>query len=130
MVKPFDAFHKSKAKKDGHTNCCKECRKVVHKEHYEANKQAYKNSARDRQKQLKLEIDEIKAKTACADCGKNYHPIQMDFDHVSSNKDENVSLLVRSGSRNKVLAEIEKCEIVCANCHRMRTFLRGYSSIG
>jgi hypothetical protein len=46
----------------------------------------------------------------------------MDFDHVRGEKVANVSVLVAGGaSRRRVLAEIAKCEVVCANCHRERT---------
>ena len=49
----------------------------------------------------------------------------MDFDHVRGTK---VTILakLRSGraSLSKIEAEIAKCEVVCANCHRIRTYLR------
>lgn len=48
----------------------------------------------------------------------------MQFDHVDDNKIENVSNLARRGSREEVLAEIAKCELVCANCHADRTHYR------
>jgi hypothetical protein len=58
----------------------------------------------------------------CADCGRSYPPYVMDFDHVRGEKVANVSVLVAGGaSRRRVLAEIAKCEVVCANCHRERT---------
>lgn len=46
-------------------------------------------------------------------------------DHVRGDKVGNVSWLMnRSQGRDKVLAEIAKCDLVCANCHRIRTFER------
>ncbi len=67
-------------------------------------------------------IDELKSKP-CADCQETYPPYCMDFDHLGD-KEFNI------GSGNKIsitalMAEIEKCEVVCANCHRMRTHERG-----
>jgi len=52
-------------------------------------------------------------------------PAAMEFDHLpSSEKHFN---LAQAGHRSlrEVLAELEKCELVCANCHRARTIARG-----
>jgi hypothetical protein len=69
-------------------------------------------------------IREAKARP-CADCGIQYAPWQMDFDHVRGIK---VMGLARRGTTaftiRKVLEEIAKCEVVCANCHRDRTHRR------
>lgn len=56
----------------------------------------------------------------CMDCGNSYPPECMDFDHTSDNKEFNVSKR-RRASKRKILEEIAKCELVCANCHRIRT---------
>ena len=57
----------------------------------------------------------------CVDCGEK-DPVVLEFDHVRGVKEWNVSLLVRSNSSwKRVLEEIEKCEVVCANCHKRRT---------
>lgn len=59
----------------------------------------------------------------CTDCGENYPSYIMDFDHLDGNtKYQNVSALINS--KGKLLEEIKKCEIVCSNCHRERTFNR------
>lgn len=59
----------------------------------------------------------------CAGCGEVLEPHQMDFDHREpANKlfrvTEGRAMLM---SRNRLLAEISKCDVVCANCHRLRT---------
>lgn len=47
----------------------------------------------------------------------------MEFDHVKGVKRMNVGNLVTGGySEKSIIEEIEKCDLVCANCHRMRTF--------
>lgn len=49
----------------------------------------------------------------------------MDFDHVSEKGEKlRVSLLVGNNQRQRALKEIAKCEVVCANCHRIRTWKR------
>lgn len=57
----------------------------------------------------------------CADCGKRYPHYVMDFDHVREGKLANVSNLAK-GNVDTLLAEIAKCDVVCANCHRERTY--------
>jgi len=65
---------------------------------------------------------ELKA-APCLDCQRTLPSVAMDFDHVHGEKLEGISQMW-SWSREKVLVEIEKCELVCANCHRERTVQR------
>lgn len=61
---------------------------------------------------------------ACADCGKSYPPYVMDFDHRDP-ATKSFSLLadkVLLKSRGVLLAEVAKCDVVCANCHAERTW--------
>lgn len=57
----------------------------------------------------------------CSDCGKEYPWYVMDFDHVRGEKLRNVGSSRHMGY-NKLKAEIEKCDVVCSNCHRLRTY--------
>ena len=59
----------------------------------------------------------------CKDCGIRYHFCQMSFDHVVGVKKFNMS---SANKRNleEIMLEAAKCEIVCANCHAMRTYQR------
>ena len=64
----------------------------------------------------------IKEITPCADCGLTFPAVCMDFDHVRGDKVDNVSYLVSGHRRWEIIeTEIAKCEIVCSNCHRVRT---------
>lgn len=56
----------------------------------------------------------------CTDCGKHYPPVCMEFDHVRGVKAYDVSDM-RGFPKQAILAEIAKCEIVCSNCHAIRT---------
>lgn len=74
--------------------------------------------------QAKLAVYRLAKDNPCADCGNRYHQECMDFDHLHD-KIDNVSVLVyRDVPMEMMLAEIAKCELVCANCHRTRTRLR------
>ena len=58
----------------------------------------------------------------CLDCGERYPPYVMDLDHRGDKK-FNVSQGLRR-PLEEILAEIAKCDPVCANCHRERTWRR------
>lgn len=61
----------------------------------------------------------------CKDCGVSYPYYVMDFDHRnSSEKKFSLSKYNQIGNLEKIKAEIAKCDVVCANCHRERTFGR------
>lgn len=61
----------------------------------------------------------------CSDCGNEYPSCCMEFDHVRGIKISNVSVLfTRAASKKRILDEVAKCELVCANCHAIRTHNR------
>lgn len=67
----------------------------------------------------------LKADKPCVDCGGVFHPAAMAWDHLpGAEKVGDISTLARRSSRERILAEISKCELVCANCHAVRTFER------
>ena len=69
-------------------------------------------------------LNELKLEAGCADCGYRGHPAALDFDHLpGSSKIRGLARMLLV-SRATLLAEIAKCEIVCANCHRIRTWNR------
>jgi Zn finger protein HypA/HybF involved in hydrogenase expression len=73
-------------------------------------------------------IAEAKRNVACADCGGNFPPCCMHFDHVPGRGPKLFNLGSGDYSIKAVQAEIEKCDIVCANCHAIRTWIsRGKS---
>ena len=74
-------------------------------------------------------LRDLKTKTPCVDCGINYPYYVMDFDHVRGQKHANVMELVSTLSKKKIDEEIAKCEIVCSNCHRIRTYMRRVAKI-
>jgi hypothetical protein len=81
------------------------------------------NTVRRRNKLAEF-VNEFKRRP-CADCGGEFPPYLMDFDHVSGDKlDDICGMRMRTVARESIRAEIEKCEVVCANCHRARTHAR------
>ena len=70
-------------------------------------------------------LDALKLERGCADCGYREHPRALDWDHIGSDKVADVGRLAHNRiSMKRLLAEIAKCEVVCANCHRIRTYVR------
>lgn len=94
-------------------------------------KEKYNEWNRRRIEANKKAIDELKSKP-CVDCGSVFSPWVMEFDHVPSRgkKRANVSCIYASSkiTAERVKEEIEKCDLVCANCHRTRTHFRKQQS--
>jgi len=64
-------------------------------------------------------VAQKKIESGCQKCGYDEHPNALDYHHTDSNKVDSVSNLVRNNySRKKISVEIEKCTLLCANCHR------------
>ncbi len=75
-------------------------------------------------------LDAIKL-VPCADCGLSFPPCAMDFDHRDpTTKRTAVSRMIGRAGVAAIMAEVAKCDIVCANCHRERTFRRRVASSG
>ena len=61
---------------------------------------------------------EFKKELKCEICGEGRYWV-LDFHHIDpTKKDIEVSILIRKGSKKKALEEIQKCKVLCANCHR------------
>jgi hypothetical protein len=108
---------------------CRQCRRSK-ESNYQA--QWYRNlplnkkkERRNKQLERRLELRRLMylylLEHPCVDCGES-DPVVLEFDHVSGNKVDGVSRMMADNvSWEKVKAEIEKCQIRCANCHRRRT---------
>ncbi len=82
-----------------------------------------KGYAYEKRQRISAFIDSLKD-CPCTDCGESYPACVMDFDHVRGEKLFNVtSMKGRSPSEAAILEEVAKCDVVCANCHRIRTWL-------
>lgn len=84
----------------------------------------------ERKKERRYELREwaisLKEGRPCADCGGIFHHAAMQWDHLpQSLKVDHVCELVGQGAtKERILEEIAKCELVCANCHAIRTYNR------
>jgi L-lysine 2,3-aminomutase len=101
---------------------CKECQREKSKKHYHANKQVYFDKKKEYIRETQSKMRQYKAAKGCVDCGETDHRC-LDFDHIDpGTKVGNVATLARKWSYEKLLSEMEKCQVRCSNCHRKRTY--------
>jgi hypothetical protein len=102
-----------------------EKQKAAQKAWYDKNKNLTlqrSNASRDRRRQV---IRDIKESSPCLDCNISYPYYVMHFDHIDpSTKIDKITSIISSKSMQTALDEIEKCDLVCANCHSIRTWKR------
>ena len=108
----------------------KKYQKKYQKEWYERNKEKRKKQVRAYNKiyiQKSLEyVNQYKKDKKCCECHED-HPICLDFHHVGDDKEIEISRAIRQGwCLKKIQVEIDKCVIICSNCHRKRNL--GWSS--
>jgi hypothetical protein len=109
-----------------------EARRAYHREYmrgwYQKHRDEHLARTVDVNRRARARVRELIAELKsgpCTDCGGRFPPFVMDFDHVRGTK---LGIISRMGTGRmawaKTLAEVEKCDVVCANCHRLRTQLR------
>jgi hypothetical protein len=90
----------------------------------EGQKQKTKKRQNDSRAKIGNYIAGVKDNRHCVDCGVAYRYWVMDFDHLV-NKSFNIGhYRSHTNDIKKIREEMEKCEIVCSNCHRDRTYRR------
>lgn len=94
--------------------------------------QKLKTLSRTTEKRTKIArfLQEYKASKTCADCGENYPYWMLEFDHLGDKKFSISTHRNHTSKLDEVKKEIEKCEVVCCNCHRNRTFIRQVTHAG
>jgi len=79
----------------------------------------------------KRKIWDIKEESGCVDCKEKYPHYMLDFDHLPEfEKLGSPTEIMHKYSWEKAMEEISKCDIVCANCHKIRTWQRYLDNIG
>lgn len=133
-VKPAKAFNRNARAQSGLQDWCRQCAS----EHQRGYRQG--PEGRERVKAWHAEAKRVAAEAVwrylvehpCCDCGET-DPVVLEFDHVYGDKVCAVSTMARNGAPwSRIAAEIDKCVVRCANCHRRKTAAeRGwYANIG
>ncbi len=117
--KPTDNFSVRTSARDRRAPWCLDCSRQYQKD------KRYKRAALVERRRL---LASLKNKP-CADCGGTFPSYVMDFDHVRGRKETNVSGMIGC-KMERLLGEVSKCDVVCANCHRIRTHQRRLKGAG
>lgn len=126
ISKPLKDFYKKKSNSDGYDNNCKECKRNYDKAYYA--KRYSDTEMVEKRKRLKQDIAlrnrkfiyDYLSTHPCVSCGES-DPIVLEFDHIDMlDKSFNISDST-DHSIASIKAEIAKCRVLCANCHRRRT---------
>lgn len=129
--KEEDEFNWENKKLGKRKRICRSCMKVYHQHWY---RKSYKHSD-SRKRSISQQGEKIKRARyyvtnylrthPCVNCGDKRLPV-LDFDHIIKTEKYNrytrISFLVKRGySIHRIDEEIAKCQVLCANCHRMKT---------
>ena len=113
---PVSEFNR---KGNGYQAPCRKCWSTQNKERYKANKRYYVDKARVAKDKLRRLVRDFKNRP-CTDCNVLYPQYVMDLDHL---RDKSFTISTEWWKRgiHVLRRELEKCEVVCSNCHRERT---------
>jgi hypothetical protein len=122
IEKSLEEFNR---KGSGHQTRCRNCQKIWYASYYR-NSEKEKNRLSENRNKNRAAIDLLikEAKDVpCMDCGIKYPHYVMDFDHLKD-KEFNIGGSRSNKTIDRIKLEIDKCEVVCSNCHRIRTYER------
>jgi hypothetical protein len=125
IEKSFTEFGRHAARPDGLQTQCRDCKRITQRTWYHNNKTRHKVNVAQRRRSAETKI--ISSVIAylrlhpCVDCGED-NPIILEFDHVNGEKMGSVCNMISRGCGWKMIfAEMQKCEVRCCNCHRIKT---------
>lgn len=120
-TKPLSEFHR---RGNGHQARCKDCQRARDAERWPSEKKRRRHLKRMRVAELRVWMDKLKS-YPCLDCDVQYPPYVMQWDHrPGTKKVADVSTMISQGYKGQAENEIQKCDLVCANCHAIRTHER------
>lgn len=123
---PPSFYSPDKRRKNGLQSYCKDCMREYGRRNYHKNRDRYFEVAKQRDIKLDALINSYKD-VPCTDCGVRYPHYVMDFDHLRDKYMDISKMRKKRMAFNKIITEMEKCEVVCSNCHRERTNSRNPS---
>ena len=125
LWKPLEDFPYKNQPRGTRSSYCRDCCRIYGREHYRLNRSAYLEKARKRRMRYRsacqLYAYDYLIAHPCVDCGES-DPVVLDFDHIDrAQKTREVAWFIRRQDLAGLAAEIEKCEVRCANDHRRKT---------
>lgn len=124
VTKPLSSFSPDRKSSDGRAPDCHECKAALARQ-ARASRSPEERKRIDLLREAKRRINteavwRFLSTHPCVDCGED-DPVVLDFDHVYGEKKNHVSRMLGSHAWESIAAEIEKCVVRCANCHRRKT---------
>lgn len=109
---------------------CRSCKKAIDSDSYQKNRDQRREKRRNDRREYVQWLKTLKMGQSCVDCENEYPWWVLQWDHLPGF--EKGFDLAESNVRSQktVLAEIDKCELVCANCHATRTYTRRVGVVG
>lgn len=126
QTKPLSEFHVNRHRADGVQTYCKPCQAEIDRARYQAALTAgipWKRSNPGIKSTYRWMVS-LKTGKPCTDCGRVFPPAAMQWDHLPGHKKLADVSSLRDRPRDVILAEVAKCELVCVNCHTIRTVKR------
>lgn len=121
---PLSEFHLRDVTTGHRRNDCRACKRQYHKVYYREHRERYREHQRrnqpKRRERNRRKLLEYLADKSCVDCGETDRVV-LELDHVRGEKNFNIGSMVSMFSWQRIAAELEKCEVRCANCHRRKT---------
>jgi len=130
-TKPSDQFAWKNKVTGKRQSVCKICARIYCRRYYQKDPASFLRAKKVREKRYQARtrsfIVAFLAQHPCVDCGET-NPVVLEFDHVGGQKQKDISTLIsQRASHSRLVDEIAKCEVRCANWHRKRTSrVRGY----
>lgn len=123
QVKPLTDFANNLSRKDKIQTYCRVCKAKYDHSYYSKNREGHYLRIKRLLGLNRKKLLEYLSLHPCIDCGER-NPVVLEFDHVKKGKTGNISYMLGRlrCSWPTVVKEIEKCEVRCANCHRIKTF--------
>ena len=118
----FDMFHKNKTTKDGLSFLCKNCANAAKRRSYRKHGRSKDAETQLRNRKLRQDyVLDYLEQHPCVKCGETDIRV-LEFNHIDpSQKYFEVSRLLQNYGMQKLIDEIDKCEVLCANCHAKHT---------
>lgn len=92
---------------------------AANRDHYRRNCSKYAARLRARREERYAILAKIKLERGCVKCGFRGHPAALDFHHRDPDRKDLEMAYAVDYSLERMLAEAEKCDVLCANCHRI-----------
>jgi hypothetical protein len=121
--KPISEFNFKQKALGKRQSYCKKCGSNLTRSHYRRNKRQYLDRNSRTNARHRALIRAAKSRP-CVDCGVRYPYYVMDFDHREGTAKSFILSDVPRATSKSLMQEIDKCDLVCANCHRERTHQR------